>query len=328
MQTNIRQQGSGFQELDPNTVLLLAEESLGRDFSNLFRPFNSYINRVYELEDLQGDAVIIKFYRPGRWPLAAIQEEHFFLQELQEHDVPVIAPLSFADGTTLAEWHGVPYACFPKCGGRILGEFTKEQWQELGRLVGRVHVVGAAGSARQRMVMLPAVSTAGHVAYLKKHRLIPGELEKTFFSLVTEILEFIGVMFSSVSLQRIHGDLHLANIIYRPGESFFLIDFDDMVVGPPVHDIWMLLPGTVEDSLEELEDFLEGYETFNRFDRSTLKLIEPLRAMRYLHYLAWCGYQMVEDGGTEVMPDFGSFSFWRNEIAEMADQMERIRSLV
>ncbi len=73
----------------------------------------------------------------------------------------------------------------------------------------------------------------------------------------------------------IHGDCHVANLIHRPGESFFIIDFDDMSVGPPVQDFWMLLPGYRGDSLAEIDLFLEGYETFRRFDRRTLRPHRP-----------------------------------------------------
>ena len=93
----------------------------------------------------------------------------------------------------------------------------------------------------------------------------------------------------------ITGDCHRGNLIYRPGDALYVLDFDDMVVGPPVQDLWMLLPGLPEESAVELDFFLEGYETFRRFDYKSLRLIEPLRAMRFIHYCAWCAHQAVQD---------------------------------
>lgn len=87
----------------------------------------------------------------------------------------------------------------------------------------------------------------------------------------------------------------------------------------------MLLQNYGEESMVELDLFLEGYEVFHHFDRRSCRLIEPLRAMRYIHFLAWCGYQVVEDGSTQVLPDYGSSFFWQNETAELGDQLERIR---
>ena len=37
------------------------------------------------------------------------------------------------------------------------------------------------------------------------------------------------------------------------GQELMVIDFDDMVSGPPVQDLWLLLPGPVEECGGELE---------------------------------------------------------------------------
>ena len=58
----------------------------------------SYENRVYRAqldEPVQGhSAVVLKFYRPGRWSQAQILEEHAFAAELVSQEVPVVAPLA------------------------------------------------------------------------------------------------------------------------------------------------------------------------------------------------------------------------------------------
>jgi Ser/Thr protein kinase RdoA (MazF antagonist) len=150
---------------------------------------------------------------------------------------------------------------------------------------------------------------------------VKGGLKQAVESIITEIEP----LFVGARPIRIHGDCHFANIIHRPGESFFLIDFDDMVMGPPVQDIWMLLPGTLEEAFAEMDMLLEGYETFRPFDRRSFRLIEPLRAMRFVHYMAWCAHQVAADGMTRVLDDFGSQSYWQKEIADLHDQLERIR---
>lgn len=313
-----------FSHLHPDDVISLAEESLKREFSNLFRPLNSYINRVYELEDREGNGLIVKMYRPGRWSKEAILEEHLYLQELKRAEIPVIAPLKLGDGETLGLWHGIHFAFFAKCGGRSVDEYSDEQWLELGRLVGRAHAVGSTREASHRQVMVPTATTSSQITYLQENGLVAKALRGEFFTLAQRLIENIDHLFNGVVLQRIHGDLHFSNIIYRPGESFYLIDFDDMVMGPQVQDVWMLLQAYGEDSLVELDLFLEGYEVFHEFDKRSCRLIEPLRAMRYIHYLAWCGYQVVEDGRTLALPEFGSAGFWENEIKELQDQLLRI----
>jgi Ser/Thr protein kinase RdoA (MazF antagonist) len=313
-----------FAGLTPELVLEGVEKGLGRYVSNLCRPMNSYINRVYELADEDGEGIIAKFYRPSRWSRAAILEEHGFLLELAEAEIPVIAPLELADGTTLAEIEGIPFALFPKRGGRLVDEYSDDQWLELGRLLGRVHAVGAARPAEHRLVMAPDRSTRRQVDFLLAHGGIPPELEGRFRDLTTAMMHATEPPFSKAESIRIHGDCHGANLIHRPDESFFIIDFDDMCMGPPIQDIWMLLPDVPENCLVELDLFLEGYESFRHFSHASLRLIEPLRAMRFIHYMAWCAHQFMEDGHSVVMPDFGTRPYWQRELNDLEDQLERI----
>lgn len=320
--TNSRRKS--FLNLHPDDVLNLVEQSLETEFTNLFRPLNSYINRVFELESRNSEGVVIKFYRPGRWSRSTLLDEHQFLYDLQEYEIPVICPLKLKNGESLGTWQGVHFAVFPKCGGRSLDEFNDEQWQELGRLIGRIHAVGATRDTSNREMMLPGKSTSRQIKYILDNNLVADEVVGKFKEVTIQLIEVIEPFFTNVKLQRIHGDLHFSNIIYRPGESFYIIDFDDMVMGPQVQDIWMLLLKYGEESLVELDLFLEGYQTFHSFDKRTCRLIEPLRAMRYIHYLAWCGYQVVEDGRTLIISDYGSLPFWQQEIGELEDQIERI----
>jgi len=316
--------GDGFTALTPDLVLAGVEKALESSLSNLCRPMNSYINRVYELADEDGEACIAKFYRPSRWSRDALREEHDFLIELARAEIPVVAPLKLANGTTLAEVAGIPFALFPKRGGRIVDEYSDDQWLELGRLLGRVHAVGAGRSTRHRLIMAPEQSTREQITFLFAHGRIPVEFQDRFAKITGAILDAASPLFAGTESIRLHGDCHAANLIYRPGESFFIIDFDDMCMGPPIQDIWMLLPDTPEKCLPELDLLLEGYESFRDFSRSSLRLIEPLRAMRFIHYMAWCAHQVMEDGHSVIMPDFGTHAYWQAELADLEDQLARI----
>jgi len=320
-----RQQKGAFDDLGPERVLGLVEKELGIRCTNLFRPLASYINRVYELEQEDGTGLIVKFYRAGRWSEGGILDEHTFLLDLAGQEVPVIAPLKFKNGSTLVSSGDLFFAVFPKCGGRSFDEYNDEQWLQLGRLLGRVHNVGETKKARHRIRMHPEDSTRNHLQYLLAAKCVPVDFKAQLQNAIEQIIAEIAPSFSSIQQIRIHGDCHFANMIYRPGESFFVIDFDDMAMGPPVQDIWMLLPGELDKSFVEIDFFLEGYETFRPFDRRTLKLIEPLRAMRFIHYMAWCAHQVEEDGGTKAIDGFGSSEYWRKEIMDIEDQLVRIK---
>jgi len=315
---------SAFHNLTPETVLSLVEQALGIKCTNLCRPLNSYINRVFELASHDGAGLIAKFYRPGRWSRQALQDEHDFVNDLMLAEVPVVGPCTLIDGTTLACADAMNFTVFPKKGGRSFDEFTDDQWLQLGRLLGRVHAVGATRSPKDRIVMAPDRSTRDQIEYILHGNFVPIELREQFRSITDTIIAEITPLFADIEMIRIHGDCHFANLLNRLDESFFLIDFDDMAIGPPVQDFWMLLPGYREESLPEIESFLEGYETFRRFDRRTLCLIEPLRAMRYIHYISWCAHQVADDGSSPLAPDFGSHDYWIREIRDLGEQRQRI----
>jgi Ser/Thr protein kinase RdoA (MazF antagonist) len=174
--------------------------------------------------------------------------------------------------------------------------------------------------------MAPDRSTRSQVDYLLGGGFIPGDLRGEFETLAGTLVEEATPIFGGAEMIPIHGDCHAANLIHRPGESFFIIDFDDMSIGPPVQDFWMLLPGYRGDSLSEISLFLEGYETFRRFDRRTLDLIGPLRAMRFIHYIAWLAHQVADDGLSRVDPDFGTRGYWMREMTDLARQIDRVRA--
>jgi Ser/Thr protein kinase RdoA (MazF antagonist) len=317
---------TAFHDLTPDRVITLVEKELGVRCTNLCRPLISYINRVYELESEDGAGLVAKFYRPGRWTLDGLQDEHDFVLELAEQEIPVVAPLMLRNNRTLGRNEDIYFAVFPKKGGRSFDEYDDDQWLELGRLLGRTHNVGGQKPPRDRITMAPDQATRHQVDFILNNDFIPPDLLGRYKELTDSLINVIKPMFNDVEMIRIHGDCHFSNLIYRPDESFFIIDFDDMAVGPPVQDFWMLLPGYMQDSLAEIDIFLEGYETFRDFDRQTLRLIEPLRAMRFIHYSAWCAHQVAGDGESRVAVDFGSRDYWQGEIGDLEDQLERIRS--
>jgi Ser/Thr protein kinase RdoA (MazF antagonist) len=325
MDTSARSLKRGpFQGLNPERILAAVESALGITCSNLCRTYNSYINRVFEIADIRGNGMVVKFYRPGRWSSQALHDEHDFLLELAEEEIPVLAPLRLADGGTLGRSGELFFAVFPKKGGRLIDEFDDELWLALGRLLGRMHMVGARRMPRDRVRMHPAESTAAQVEFICRSGLLPEDLLPAYTQVTRQLIHLIEPLFDHAEMIRIHGDCHGGNLIHRPGESLYVLDFDDMAVGPPVQDLWMLLPGPLEESLTEIDLVLEGYETFRPFDRTSLRLIEPLRAMRFIHYCAWCAHQVVEDGETAVNPDFATRAYWHKELEDLADQLQRI----
>jgi len=317
-----------FDQLTPDRVLDLVEETLGCRCTGICRPRASYINRVYEVGLADGSFVIAKFYRPGRWSRDALQDELNFVAELAAEELPVVPPLpGKQDGLLLHIADKTPFALYPRRGGRPLEEPSADDWMQLGRLLARLHNVGARNRPKDRATLGPRTSLAAHLAFLKDGNFISGRLREDYCREVEGIIELIAPRFEGVPLHRIHGDCHGGNILHRPGEAFHLIDFDDMVVGPAVQDIWMLLPGHVTESRVELNALAEGYEAFRPFNWDELALIEPLRAMRHVHYTAWCAHQQADHGFAQLAPGWGTSEYWQQEIETLVKQRGEIESV-
>jgi len=104
-----------------------------------------------------------------------------------------------------------------------------------------------------------------------------------------------------------------------------IIDFDDMMVGPPVQDMWLLLPDHAENCRHELNLLLTGHNQFGDFEEHTLRLIEPLRAMRIIYYLAWCSTQINDYKFRSMYPEWDTDAFWQREINDLTHQLQIIR---
>ena len=313
-----------FTALTPDVILDAVEQALNVRLVGLAHPHRSYINRVYEVQTVDGRRFIAKFYRPGRWTYETLLEEHGFVIDCAAEEIPVAAPLRLADGGTLSTAEGIWFAVFDKRWGREFEAVCEEDWRRLGRLLGRMHVVGARRTCSHRVVLHPLHSVARDLADLRAGGWVtPSECE-AFFDVASRLLDRITPMFAEVSLQRIHGDCHWQNILERPGEGLMLIDFDDMVSGPPIQDLWMLLPDRLRQSRREIDLILEGYEMFREFDDRTFCLIEPLRAMRMLYFLAWCGRQLADPNYRLKFPEWGTAAFWRRQTGDLMRQLELI----
>jgi Ser/Thr protein kinase RdoA (MazF antagonist) len=318
-----------FAQLGPERVIDLVEEVLRIRAEPVCRPLTSYINRVYEVLLENGEAVVVKFYRPGRWTLEALEEEQDFVFDLADADVPVVAPIVDAEGQSLFEESPDLWcAIYPRKRGRPFEDLDTAGWQELGRTLARVHLAGDEAVPEHRMIWHPQEASQWHLDVILDHVDGDPDLCDRYEDTAAELLDAIAPLFDEDTYTRIHGDMHPANLMRRPDTTgIMLIDFDDMVFGPPVQDMWMLLPGTAEESQTELEQLLYGYRQMREFSQETLNWIEPLRAMRFLHFTAWCAQQQA-DSARKRDPDFGSRGWWSRELAALTDQRQRIREAI
>ena len=318
---------SDFDDLTPELFLPVLETALECDLKGFASAFHSYINRVYEVRTAgDGVCLVVKFYRPGRWSADAILDEHDYLWECADSDVPVVPPYVLADGSTLGWLGEIPFSVFPKKRGRDVSFELPDELKQAGALVARLHAVGSRRTAEYRMVLDP-FSLIDSVTGRLSSGVFPHEfLFRRFTEICNEIAEIsAGAFPAGDSFLRLHGDLHRANILSRPEEGLILIDFDDMLTGPPVQDLWMLLPDSPSQCPEETRAILDGYSLFRDFDESSFAVVECLRAMRMLYFLSWCAMQRNDLRFSETFPDWGTEPFWRAEFADLTRQIPKMK---
>lgn len=313
-----------FQNLTPDLFINAVESAIKIPMTGLLSPLPSYINRVYEMQDMDGRRLIAKFYRPGRWSLAMLKEEHTYIMDCHEEEIPVIPPMVLANGATLDQINGIYFAVFPKKMGREFEITEEEDWKRMGRVIARMHIAGCRRGAPSRLKLHPSVSTENDIKALLQGGYISKPYRDSFQDVTRRILEQAVPLFDTVNTIRIHGDCHQKNLIFRPGEGIMIIDFDDMMTGPAVQDLWLFLPDHLNRSRVEIDLILEGYTQFREFDSKELRLIEPLRAMRMIYFLAWLAKQSGDYQFKKTFPDWGSDQFWKNEIADLYKQLQVI----
>lgn len=316
--------------------ILDALESAGYFPDGRLLALNSYENRVWQVGIEDASPIIAKFYRPGRWSDAAIVEEHAFVQQLADTEIPAVPALRASQGagmpTTLLTHEGFRFAVFPRCGGREPALERRETREWLGRFIGRIHAMGAATPYQARPTLDIESFGIAPRDYLLSHECIPAELLAPWRAAVDLALDAVRRCYDragDVRLLRLHGDCHRGNVLWideedargrgTPGPHF--VDFDDSRMGPAVQDLWMLLEGDRAAMQDQLADIVAGYEDFAEFDTRELWLVEALRTLRLLHYSAWLASRWRDPAFPAAFPWFGTARYWQDRILELREQI-------
>ncbi|WP_297323925.1 serine/threonine protein kinase [Nitrosomonas sp.] len=311
-----------FSSLTPDCVMN-ALDSLGCHSDGRLLALNSYENRVYQVGMEDGLPLIAKFYRSERWTDETILEEHAFVQELVEREIPVV-PALVLGGKTLHTFEGFRFAIFSKRGGRAPEFEDRNTLEWMGRFLGRIHAIGALKPFQHRPTLDIASFGVEPLDFLLTNHFIPIDLEVAYRSVAELALTGVRHCFaragSNVKALRLHGDCHAGNVLWTESGPHF-VDFDDSRMGPAVQDLWMLLSGERADMVRQLNDVLAGYEDFYDFDSSELYLIEALRTLRLIHYAAWLAQRWDDPAFKQAFPWFNTQRYWEERILELREQI-------
>ncbi|HWU77465.1 MAG TPA: serine/threonine protein kinase [Rhodanobacter sp.] len=312
--------GTPYANLTPDLVLD-AVSACGLSPDGRLLALNSYENRVWQVGVDEAAPVIAKFYRPGRWSDAAIAEEHAFSHELADAELPVVAPLAF-DGSSLLTHRGFRYALTPRRGGRAPELEAADQLQWLGRLIARIHLIGARQPFAQRTRLDRETMVRQPMQAVLESALLPGTLQTNYRAAARRLDSAIAMRLETVGpvrQLRLHGDCHPGNVLWIDAGPHF-VDFDDARSGPAVQDLWMLA-----NDERAMEALLEGYRQFRDFDHAELALIPVLRAMRQLHHAGWIAARWSDPAFPAAFPFAAESRWWEQHIAdlhELADELE------
>jgi Ser/Thr protein kinase RdoA (MazF antagonist) len=311
-----------FFRLSPERVLHAVEGAGLRPSGHCFA-LNALENRVYDVRLEDGAHVVAKFYRPGRWSREAILDEHRLLASLAKAEIPVCAPLQFPDGDTLHEIEDIHYALWPRSGGRSPDELSDAQIEMLGRLLARIHAIAADQGASHRRTLDSESVPLEALELLEKGNWLPPACAPRYALAVKTLTEIYCERSQGIELQPIHGDCHSGNLL-NGDAGFFFLDFDDMVIGPPVQDVWMLLPGRDAEADRQRRLLVSAYESFRSFDHDSFALIEPLRGFRFVFYAGWIAKRWEDPAFPDAFPHFGSEEYWENETRDLEELLDRI----
>jgi Ser/Thr protein kinase RdoA (MazF antagonist) len=309
-------QQESFYELSVEQVFAVAE-SLGFQPTGEYFQLNSYENRVFDLF-LEGEDrphIICKVYRPGRWSIQAIQEEHDFMAELQNQGIPAVAPWRQGQQSLFSQ-DKMHFSFFPKAMGRMPQELTDQDLRSLGQQLAKLHNVGAQHQAQHRPSL--DIEVMGWQSLDALEDWVAPEVWPRYDQAASRILNFLEEECPTEGLIRIHGDCHKGNILQTdlsqgPKELFF-VDFDDFMNGLPVQDFWMLFSGDDEESTAELKNFLEGYEALRVFDHEQLFLMPAFRGLRIIYYACWIARRWQDPTFPQLFPEFRNYIYWAEEV--------------
>lgn len=314
-----------FDVLTPDAIID-AVEATGCVSDARLLALNSYENRVYQVGIEDGEPLIVKFYRPGRWTEAQLDEEHAFSFELAEAEIPVVAPLVNDEGATVHRWGDLLYTLFPRRGGHAPEFDNFDNLLVLGRTLGRIHAVGACRPFTQR----PAFNGQGILdesRALLPQKFIPDDLQKPYLTLLDDLEKSLQPTLAALNAAggiRVHGDCHGGNILWRDNTANF-VDLDDCMTAPAIQDLWMFLSGEPHEQELQLAEVIAGYEEFFDFDPRELHWIEALRTLRIIRYAAWLARRWDDPAFPRAFTWFNSPRYWSDHILELREQFSRLQ---
>ncbi|MDP5276776.1 phosphotransferase enzyme family protein [Chengkuizengella axinellae] len=268
--------------------------------------FTEETNTFYKITDVNGKSYALKIFQEESSTLEDNQVEIYFVNLVSQSDnISIPSIVSAKDGSQIQTIHS-KYASTPKrvvlytwVNGEDLDENENDQrFIKLGELTAQLH------NATYRASIPTELSPRmwNKVFYYKgeeavyKHKKHQKFLSSEFHDLMDHIIPYLNEKLSSYyenninEVQLIHADLNPWNVRVD-GEDMHILDFDDVMLGLPIHDFSnMLYYYRYNDNFDYHQIkklFLQGYEKvrelphFTEFD---LELLMTGRRVNFMNY--------------------------------------------
>lgn len=167
----------------------------------------------------------------------------------------------------------VRYACPEKniivenyISGISLNEYmvhlTPKRLYDIGWLMGEFHDINTSSQDNEQSWIVTILSDMLHI------RQILAPYEDDFIESIAFVEEKCKEIFSNLHFTYVHGDFRPANIIYNQAdEKYYLIDFENFIIGDPTLDVYKMLSILKNASgytFEDVKAFLNGYSSVKK----------------------------------------------------------------
>jgi Ser/Thr protein kinase RdoA (MazF antagonist) len=252
-----------------------------------------------------------------------------FALECKEDDLPVVAPVTI-NGETLFHFAGFDFALFPKQGGYSGQIESLDDFEQMGRLLGRLHQVANCLEVKHRISITPQTFAVNSRNFLLDNNFIDDSLLPAYSTLSSDLVDLIQQRWQEYNpkLKLCHGDLHASNLLWSPTQTENLphmVDLDDCALAPRIQDIWMLMHGERDQMQGQLAAIAKGYELFLPFPSQDIPLIETLRTMRLMHYSAWLAKRWDDPAFKQAFPWFNTGRYWSEQILILREQFSSMQ---
>lgn len=157
--------------------------------------------------------------------------------------------------------------------GIALNEYTmhltKKSLYDIGQLMGNFHNINVSSHNNEDSWMVTILSD------MMKIRQSLASYEDEFINSMTFVEKECKNVFQDLHFTYVHGDFRPANIIFsQPEEKYYLIDFENFMIGDPTLDVYKMLSilkSSNNYTFEDVRAFLNGYSSIREIPRMMVK---------------------------------------------------------